>query len=131
MSSWILKANGYVVSRTTEQIITNLESDISENQLILLEFDEEIKRLIKNNDFLVDGDLPDPVKWADMLEDDEDSREEFYRIYQYKDIPEAENVFTPKIMDDNYMNMEVALPRYTEEPDFACVTKRLKDANCI
>ena len=32
-------------------------------------------------------------------------------------------------MDDNYMNMEVALPRDTEGPDFARVTKRLKDAN--
>ena len=27
------------------------------------------------------------------------------------------------------MNMEVSLPRDTEGPDFACVTKRLKDAN--
>ena len=32
-------------------------------------------------------------------------------------------------MDDTYTNMEVALPRDTEVPDFSCVTKRLKDAN--
>ena len=38
-------------------------------------------------------------------------------------------MFAPEIMDDNYMNMEVALPRDTEGPDFARVTKRLKDAN--
>ena len=38
-------------------------------------------------------------------------------------------MFTPEIIDDNYMNMEVALPRDTEGPDFAHVTKRLKDAN--
>ena len=38
-------------------------------------------------------------------------------------------MFTPEIMYDNYMNMEVALPQYTEGPYFACVTKRLKDAN--
>ena len=38
-------------------------------------------------------------------------------------------MFTPEIMDDTYMNMEVALPLDTEGPDFACVTKRLKDAN--
>ena len=44
-------------------------------------------------------------------------------------IPEAENVFTPEIMHDTYMNMEVALPRDTEGPDFARVTKHLKDAN--
>ena len=62
MSDWILKANGYVVSQTTVQIITNQESEISENQLMFLEFDEEIKRRIKNNDLPIDGDLPDPVK---------------------------------------------------------------------
>ena len=38
-------------------------------------------------------------------------------------------MFTPEIMDDTYMNMEVALPRDTEGPDFACVTKCIKDAN--
>ena len=72
MSYWILKANGYLVSRTTVQRITNLESDISKNQLMFSEFDEEIKGSIKDNEFPVDGDLPDPVKWADMLEYDED-----------------------------------------------------------
>ena len=62
MSYWILKANGYVVSRTTVQRITNTESDISENQLMLLEFDKEIKRRINNDDLPVDGDFPSPVK---------------------------------------------------------------------
>ena len=106
-----------------------MESDISENQLMFSEFDKEIKRRIKDDDFPVDGDLPDAVKWADMLEDDEDSQEEFDRIYQDKDIPEADDVFTPEIMDDTYINMEVALLQDTEGPDFACVTKHLKDTN--
>ena len=61
----------------------------------VLEFYDEIKRCLKNDDFPVDGDLPDPVKWADMLNDDEDFRKEFDRIYQDKDIPEADDVFTP------------------------------------
>ena len=64
-----------------------------------------------------------------MLEDYEDFREEFNRIYQDKGIPEADNLFTPEIMDDTYMNMEVALPRETEGPYFFCVTKILKDVN--
>ena len=54
-----------------------------------------MKRRIKNDDFPVDGDLPDPVKWADILEYDEDFHKEFDRIYQYKDIPEADIVFIP------------------------------------
>ena len=62
MSYWILKASGYVVSRTTVQIITNMESDISENQFMFSEFDKEIKRHIKDDDLPVDGDSPDPVK---------------------------------------------------------------------
>ena len=75
ISYCILKSNGYVVSRTTVQRIANLESEISENQLMFLDFDEGIKRCIKNNDLPVDGDFPNPVKVADMLEDDEDFRE--------------------------------------------------------
>ena len=64
------------------QRITNTESAISEKQLMFSEFDKVIKRRIKDDDFLVDGDLPPPVKWVDMLEDDEDFREEFDIIYQ-------------------------------------------------
>ena len=67
MYYWIFKADGYVVSRTTAQRITNMESEISENQLMFSKFVEEIKRRIKNDDFTVDGVLPDPVKWADVL----------------------------------------------------------------
>ena len=71
MSYWILKANGYVVSRTTVQRIINLESEISQNQLMFSEFDKEIKCRIKDDDFPVGVDFTDPVKQADMLEDDE------------------------------------------------------------
>ena len=38
-------------------------------------------------------------------------------------------MFTLEIMGDTYMNMEVALPRDTEGPEFSRVTKRLKDEN--
>ena len=81
MSYWILKANGYVVSQTTVQRIKNPESEISENQLMLSEFDKEIKRCIKDDEFPVDGGLPGTVKWADMLEYDKDFREECDQIY--------------------------------------------------
>ena len=51
---------------------------------MLSDFDEEIKHRIKDYDFPVDGYFPDPVKWADMLEDDKDSREEFDQIYKIR-----------------------------------------------
>ena len=54
-----------------------MESEISENQLIFSQFDEEINRRIKDDEFPVDGYLRDPVKWTDILEDDKDFREEF------------------------------------------------------
>ena len=59
------------------------------------EFEEEINRRIKDNDLPVDRYLLNPVKWSDMLEDDEDFQEEFDRIYQDKNIPEVDDVFTP------------------------------------
>ena len=71
ISYWIFKAYGYVVSRTNVQRVTNLGSEIPENQLMLSEFDKEIKRCIKDDEFRVDGYLPDPVELADMLEDEE------------------------------------------------------------
>ena len=62
---------------------------------MLSEFDKDIKRRNKDDVFPVDGDLPDSVNWADMLEDEKYFREEFDQIYQDKDINEADNVFTP------------------------------------
>ena len=129
MSYWVLTQNGYVVSRTTVQRVTNLENELLENQETFSEFDEQIKGIIREDDFPFEGNNPDPADWADILEDDEDFQEEFNRIYQDLDIPEADVTFTPDLMDDTYWNMEVALPRDSEGPEFARVTKRLWDAN--
>ena len=41
----------------------------------------------------------------------------------------ADDTFTPDLMDDTYRNMEVALPRDSEGPEFARAKKRLRDAN--
>ena len=40
-----------------------------------------------------------------MLEDDEDFQEEFNRVYQDKDIPEADDAFAPDLLGDTYRNM--------------------------
>ena len=37
----------------------------------------------------------------------------------------------PEVLEDTYLNLELALPRYGEGPEFAKVTKRLRDANGI
>ena len=54
----------------------------------------------------------------------------FKSIYNDKSIPEADD-FTPEVLDDTYLNMELALPRDDEGPEFAKMTKRLRDANGI
>ena len=44
-----------------------------------------------------------------------------------KGIPEADTEFTPEIFDDTYLNMELALDRGGEHPEYAKVTKRMRD----
>ena len=43
-----------------------------------------------------------------------------------EDIPEADDIFDPEYFD-NYVNMELALDRHDNGPEFARVNKRLKE----
>ena len=52
--------------------------------------------------------------------------EEFARVITNEDIPEADDIFYPEKFD-NYVNMELALDRHDDEPEFARVNKRLKE----
>ena len=48
------------------------------------------------------------------------------------EIKEADDEFTPDTYDDCYLNMELAVPRGDNPiPQYAKVTKRLRDANGI
>ena len=40
---------------------------------------------------------------------------------------EADANFTPDVFGNTYLNMELAIPRYGDGPDFSKVTKRLRD----
>ena len=42
-------------------------------------------------------------------------------------VPEADANFTLDLFDDTYLNMELDIPIYGDEPDFSKVTKRLWD----
>ena len=53
--------------------------------------------------------------------------EEFTCVITNADIPEADDTFDPESFDWNYFNMELDLDRQGEGPEFARVTKRLKD----
>ena len=75
-------------------------------------------------------DKPNPEDWSGLLDGDDDFREEFQNIFNNNNIPEADD-FTPEVLKDTYLNMELALPRNSEGPEFARVTKRLRDTNGI
>ena len=42
-------------------------------------------------------------------------------------MPEADADFTPDFFEDTYLNMELAIPRDGDRPDFDKVTKSLRD----
>ena len=128
MCFYVLTKTGSVVSRSSVWRATNLELQTDVIKTVFDELDEAIKRHVKDNNFPVDGDKPDPEMWADLIDNDEDFKEEFFKVYANDNIPEADD-FSPEIMDNSYLNMELVLPRDGEEPAFARVTKRMKDEN--
>ena len=65
-----------------------------------------------------------------MLEEDTNFAEEFYRVFDNADILEAD-YFTPKLLEEKYVDMEIALPIDGEGPKFVKVKKPLWDANGI
>ena len=84
---------------------------------------------MKDDNFQVDDNKPNPEDWAEFMEHDPDFMEEFNRVIDNEEIPEADEELLPEVLDDTYMNMEVTVPRQDDGPSFARVTKRLRDAN--
>ena len=128
MSYWVLTQSGTVISRTTVQRITNLEKETDEIKDSIKEFDAEISRRFKEEEELTyDGSKPNPEDWSEYLENDPDFQEEFDQIVNDPKVPEADDEFTPDVFDDTYLNMELAVPRDGDGPEFAKVTRRLRD----
>ena len=129
MAYYVLAPTCQVVSRTSVQRITNLEKQVESNKTWFTNYDADIKRRLNDDDFQIDGDKPNPEDWAEFMEHDPDFMEEFQRVIDNEEVPEADAEFTPDVLDDTYMNMEVGVPRDDDGPTFARVTKRLRDAN--
>ena len=126
----ILNQRGQVISRSTVQRATNLELATMNVRDTFQKFDDFIHTKLKLVTKSYIGDKPNPEDWAELLDTDEDFRREFQMLYNDDSIPEADD-FTPEVLEDTYLNMEIALPRDGEGPEFAKVTKRLRDANGI
>lgn len=135
MTYHILQQNGRVVARSTVWNVTVLELQTERVKDIFDSYDSEIKRRIGEDDFPLGSDKVDPELWADLKAHDEDFRQEFFRIYQDENIPEADQTSgeepSPGILDSQYIRMELALPRGDDGPSLARVKRRKLDANGV
>ena len=130
MCYWILNQRGAVISRSTVQRVINLELSTPPIKDIFDKFDQKIHHKLNLKDRVYAGNKPNPDDLVDLMENDEDFREEFANVYNDSGIPEEDD-YTLEIGDDTYVNMEVTIPRDSDGPEFARVTKRLRDANGI
>ena len=75
MSYWILTAQGTVISRTTVQRITSLETQTADNKDRFRLFDLSIHELFKDEIIVTEGAKPNSVSWAEIIGDDPDFEE--------------------------------------------------------
>ena len=129
MTYHILQSNGEIVARSTVWSITNLEQQTDTFKPTMSAYDDELSRHIEGGQFSAEGERPDPEMWADLKENDEDFREELFKIYDSQDIKDADNEPSPEIADSTYLNMELALPREGDGPDLARVKRRKRDSD--
>jgi hypothetical protein len=126
MSYHILPQSGIQVSRTTVQRITELEKPTDANKARIMEFDKAIAERFKEERLTQIGDKPAPQAWKTMIESDPDFTEEFASTFDNPEVKEADEELDPDTYD-NYLNMEIRLDRPGTVPEFAKVTKRMKD----
>ena len=130
MSFWVLTSNGKVISRTTVQRMTNLESQLEENKTRMQSFTNQLAEQIGENDIVVQDEDGNNMLNVDDWDDpafDPDFVQEFGRTINDPTIREADQDFTPDSFDDTYLHMELALPREGGDVQFGRVVKRLRD----
>ena len=128
MSYYVLPESGIPVIAGTVQRMTYLEQQTDANKERMKSFNSRITDKFKEAPLTVDsGEIPQLEDWEQLLEDDKDFAAEFNRLYDNLDVPEADDTFDPDLFD-TYLNMELNVDQGGgEHPQFARVTKRLKD----
>lgn len=130
MSFWVLTSTGKVLSRTTVQRVTNLETKTSENEARMKNFTALITERIGGNDLVAQDEMGHHVVAIDDWDDpayDAEFVQEFGHTINDPNVREADQDFTPDAFDDTYLNMELALPRDGGEVQLARVVKCLRD----
>ena len=127
MSHCVSPITGTPTSRTTVQRVTELEKQTEANQQRIAACDTAVAGRFKEGRLVTAGGKPDLAAWSEPLETDPDFAEEFAQTFDNPSVPEADDEFDPDSCD-SHLNMELALERDDTTPEFAKVTKRMKDA---
>ena len=101
MNYWVLPASGILMSITTVQQVTNLESQTEQckkrfevyGRAIADRFNEVY---IEGNFIDTPNNKPNIELWEDLAGDDDISNEDFSRVITNEDIPEVDNIFDPE-----------------------------------
>ena len=125
MSFYILPISGRPIVAGTVQRVTHLELQTDSVQERVHEYNRKIADKSKEGRIAMDG-VPPPDEWSDLLEDDEDFAAEFNCLFDNPEVAEADDTFDPDSFD-LYLNMELAVDHGGNHPEFARVTKRLRD----
>ena len=105
----VLNKNGNVVLRSTVYRVTEIKKSTLSTKDIFNKFDAMIAEKFKVVGRNYVGNKLDPEDLAKYIDNKEDFKEEFLRIYDNNTIPKASN-YSPDVLDNTYLNMEVALP---------------------
>ena len=92
-----------------------------------------MSNILKDANHIIEGNGERQLQdWNNYtLEDNPDFADKFNNMISNEKIPEADKMFTPDILDDTYLNKEVAIARGAgteEDVQYGKVTKRLRDA---
>lgn len=100
------------MSRTTVQRVTNLELTTAENVARTTKFTTSIVVKVGDPAQFVDNGKGYPTDWGESGEFDKDFNDEFNNV-DNSSIPvnDVDDDFTPDVLDDTHVNMELALPR--------------------
>ena len=111
------------MSSTTVQRITEVERGLEVNKDKFKSFDMKVSDKFKNRRLSADGSIS-PEDWKELVDNDEAFAEEFENAFDNPDVSGADD-FSPDTFDV-YVNMDIAMERGGEEPQFAKVVKRMK-----
>ena len=108
MTFHILPEIGIPVQAGTVQRVIEPEKLTDATKERMKIHNDKIAGKFKEGRLLLDGDKPKLEDWAELLEEDDDFANEFNRLFDSDDIPEADDVFDPDSYD-TYLNMELAI----------------------